>query len=629
MNEPKRRRRAQADAARQTDEQAAEPQQGGSERQWAEEALRQYADRLQVLRSIDQAILEARMPNEIAQATLDRMRELIPCQRTSVVLFDYQTNELTVLAASPGDGFGMEAGTRLPLDEFRSLESLRQGEVQVTATDSASPDLSPVARRLFDKGLRFFVFVPLISRGELVGCLNMAAADREAVLPEHVDIARELADQLAVAIQNAHLLETERRRTAELEALRQASLHVTSSLELQPVLEAITEHALQLVSADNTHIFLYDGEELTFGTAMWAGGPQREPYAEPRPHGVTYTVARGGEKIVIRNVDVHPLFRDRKWGGAVASFPLRAGNEIGGVMNVAFEQPHTFTASELNVLELLADQAAIAVHNARLHQQLRTRADELAAALERQEELDRLKLELIQNVSHELRSPLGLILAYAELLDSGELGNLPPEQTKPISVIHRRAEMLSELVEDITMILEAESRPLMKGTVALHEVARTAVEDFRVAADQRGLELKAEIAQALPTVACYQLYMRRVLDNLLTNAIKFTPEGGTITVRTWQKDDQYVALEVRDTGIGIPPDHIGRVFERFYQVDGSSRRRYGGIGLGLALVKEITERHGGEVAVESKIGEGSVFTVTFPIWKDLEEPPEGTPPGAS
>jgi len=405
----------------------------------------------------------------------------------------------------------------------------------------------------------------------------------------------------------------EQRHSAELEALRKASLHLTSTLELQRILEAIAEHALRLVPAEDVHIFLYDGGRLTFGVALWADGSQGEPCTEPRPDGLAYAVAQSGDPVVVSNVEEHPLFGDCRCSGAVAGLPLRVGDRVVGVMSLAFGRPRAFSRDELNVLQLLADQAAVVVVNARLHERIRRHADELAAALARLQELDRLKSEFIQNVSHELRQPLALIRGYAELLYAGELGELAPQQQGPMEVIARRTRMLVDLVEDITLILSVEAHPLERGRVALDALARAAVSDFRVVADKAGLTLRADISPNVPPVECETVYLRRVIDNLLGNAIKFTPAGGVVTARVWHEDDR-VALQVSDTGVGIPPEQQGRIFERFYQVNGSMRRRYGGVGLGLALVKEVIEACGGEIAVESEVGRGSTFTVTLPVF---------------
>jgi len=586
-----------------------------TERKRAEEALRHYARRLEVLREIDQAILAAQSPEEIARAALARIRQLVPCQRASVALFDFQADVGAVLAVHVNGETRIGAGTRVSLGEFGSVERLRQGQVGVVEDVLTRPQRTPLEEMLLAEGVRSYINVPLVVHGKLIGSLNVGADRPNAFSPAHMEVVREVADQLAVAIQNARLLEDERRRSAELEALRQASLHLTSSLDLQSVLETIVEHALRLMSADDAHIFLYDGERLTFGTALWAGEVQREPYAEPRQDGLTYTVARTGERIVVSDVNSHPLFQDWQWGGAIIGLPLWVGEQVVGVMNIAFEEPRAFDEKELNVLQLLADQAAIAIHNARLHQQVRRHAEELATALARLQELDRLKSEFVQNVSHELRSPLALIRGYAELLSSGELGELDPRQRGPVEIIVRRARMLGELVEDITLILGAEARPLERVPVALDELARAAVEDFRVAAEESGLALEAEIAPDLPPVGGGAVYLRRVLDNLLSNAVKFTPAGGIVTVRMWQEEAS-VILQVSDTGIGIPPEHQGRIFERFYQVNGSIRRRHGGMGLGLALVREVVEALGGTVGLESEVGKGSTFTVTLPVFSE-------------
>ncbi|MCI0711997.1 MAG: GAF domain-containing sensor histidine kinase [Chloroflexi bacterium] len=159
--------------------------------------------------------------------------------------------------------------------------------------------------------------------------------------------------------------ETEHHRIIELEILRQASLSLTASLDLETILRIILVYTLQLVEGDNAHIFTYDGQKLAFGGALWAGKQQQEPFANPRENGLTYNVARSGKSIVVHDMQDHPLFRDTNWQGSIIGLPLCVENSVCGVMTVALAEPRGFREGEIHILELLADHAAIAIQNAR------------------------------------------------------------------------------------------------------------------------------------------------------------------------------------------------------------------------------------------------------------------------
>ena len=295
--------------------------------------------------------------------------------------------------------------------------------------------------------------------------------------------------------------------------------------------------------------------------------------------------------------------------------PLCTGKKEVGVLGLSHARRSgravALTPSDLTLLSIMGRQSAIALENARMYAVEQQRTAELARALEQQQELDRLKSQFIQNVSHELRTPLAMILGYGELLATGQLGEVKAEQQGPLEIVVQRAHVLRDLIENITAILENEMREPSRNAVGLAELVGEALTDFQVLADQAGLQLNGDLAESVPTVLGDAEHLRRVVDNLIGNALKFTPAGGTIAV-TLRSANGQVMLEVADTGIGIDPEHRERIFERFYQVDGTTRRTHGGCGLGLALVKEIVERHGGRVRVESQLGQGSTFTVSRP-----------------
>ena len=302
-------------------------------------------------------------------------------------------------------------------------------------------------------------------------------------------------------------------------------------------------------------------------------------------------------------------------GEALVVVPLCTGKKDVGLLSLGqpISGPRTaaLTPSDLSLLSIMGRQIAIALENARMYATEQQRTVELARALEQQRELDRLKNQFIQNVSHELRTPLAMILGYAELLAAGELGDVQPTQQGPLDIIVQRANVLRDLIGNITAILENEIREPAWEPVALSDLVGESLTDFQVLADQAGLELQGELAAQVPFVLGDAEHLRRVVDNLIGNALKFTPSGGSVVVRLSGHGGE-VFFRVADTGIGIASEHQESIFQRFYQVDGSTRRTHGGCGLGLALVKEIVERHGGAVSVESQPGTGSTFTVTLP-----------------
>jgi signal transduction histidine kinase len=298
---------------------------------------------------------------------------------------------------------------------------------------------------------------------------------------------------------------------------------------------------------------------------------------------------------------------------ALMCAPLISRGQLTGVMALTRVGEHPpFRPADLDFLIALAGQAAIAIENARLYEREQQRAAELAQALAQQQELDRLKNQFVQNISHELRTPLAIVRGYAELLESGELGKLQTGQLEPVNVMARRTRMLSKMLDDLIVILSVEAQTSAREPIDLRELVELTLADFEAAIQQAQLQLDIDLVDGPLPIVGDSNQLRRVIDNLLANAQKFTPGGGRVAIRL-TRDHTEALLEVADSGIGIPDDQLNRIFERFYQVDGSPTRRYGGVGLGLALVKEIVEAHDGRVAVESVLGKGSSFRIWLPM----------------
>ena len=226
--------------------------------------------------------------------------------------------------------------------------------------------------------------------------------------------------------------------------------------------------------------------------------------------------------------------------------------------------------------------------------------------------LERVRQDFVANVSHELRTPLTAIKGYVEALGEGGLQD-PVQAEQFLRVIQRHSERMDKIVSDLLLLSEMESadRVLQRETVHLPELIRTAVETLRPLAEGKKQNLRVEPMEGLPTLRADSQKLHQVLINLLHNAISYTAEEGSITVEAMPVPDG-VEVSVADNGIGIRPEDLSRVFERFYRVDKGRSRELGGTGLGLSIVKHIVEAHGGHVRVESKPGKGSRFTFLLP-----------------
>jgi signal transduction histidine kinase len=568
---------------------------------------------------------------ETLDLVMDSLIHLTGAERSCLMLLD-EAGDLEIKAARHFDQKNV-AAFDLELSHTVVQEVVKEGQPMLTTNAQLDPRFS-ARESVIGYQLRSIVCVPLHIREErVIGALYLDNRLREGVFSQaDLPMLAAFANQAAVAIENARLFEAEREQRELTQALEEAAAVVNSTLDLDQVLDRILEQVERVVPGDTFNIMLLedygkgkdenaDGNHVV-RTVRSRGYEHRT--TEDQIANLHIPVAkypnldkmmRTGKPIVVPSTADDPNWipaEDREWRLSYVAAPILVADRVAGFLNVNGIQPGQFGPADAQRMAVFAHHAATALENARLYQESRAHANGLAATVIQLQELDRLKSEFIQNVSHELRTPLAVIQGFASLLNDGELGQLQPRQREPVVAIHRRVQELRDMVEDITLILGVEANPLDLEPVLWSELVRAAVRDFRKVAERAQLTLHADIPPNLPPISGAFKYLRRAVDNLLDNAAKFTPAGGSITVQLRQKGDWFV-LQITDTGIGIPLDQQQRIFDRFYQVDGSVRRRYGGMGLGLALAKEVIEAHGGTIGVESEEGKRSTFTVTLPI----------------
>jgi signal transduction histidine kinase len=266
--------------------------------------------------------------------------------------------------------------------------------------------------------------------------------------------------------------------------------------------------------------------------------------------------------------------------------------------------------------QIIQLHGALQEANRTLEMRVTERTSELRGALDRLTELNQIKANLISNVSHELRTPLAHIKGYIELVGEEQLGPINDEQSQAIGVMHRATERLGQLIEDLIEFSTAsrEGLSLDLQSTSLKELAEDVIMRSQAKADKAGVNLEIDISEELEAIQADPEKIGWVLYQLVDNGIKFTPEGGQVRI-SGSNGNRAVAISVLDTGIGIPKDRVNEVFEPFHQLDGSPTRRFGGTGLGMALVKQILTAHGTRIDVDTEENEGTTFTFELPYAK--------------
>jgi signal transduction histidine kinase len=261
--------------------------------------------------------------------------------------------------------------------------------------------------------------------------------------------------------------------------------------------------------------------------------------------------------------------------------------------------------------QIIQLRSALQTANRTLERRVEERTAELQKALERVSELSQLKANFVSNISHELRTPLTHIKGYIELLISESLGVITEEQRHALQVSQQSTGRLETLINDLIMFAVASRGELSinQEDMDIERLAHLAVKAAQTKAQERGVSLNTIIDENLPLVQADMQKIAWVLNQLVDNAVKFTPSNGRVVIGVKREGENLVIVSVTDTGIGIPSSHLDEIFEPFHQLDGSTTRRYGGTGLGLSLVRQIVEAHGSMLEVQSIEGRGSTFKI--------------------
>jgi signal transduction histidine kinase len=411
------------------------------------------------------------------------------------------------------------------------------------------------------------------------------------------------------------------RSVEQLTALGEVGRAVSSTLDVETVLSTIVSRASQLASADGCSIFEYDegteqfelrathNDDTAFVEALRAvplrkGEGLMGRAAEMRePIQIPDITQPGAYQSSVRDTLIRFGYR------ALLAVPLLREDQIIGSLSFNRKAPGEFPPEVVDVLKTFATQSALAIQNARLFREIADKSAQLEAA-------SRHKSEFLTNMSHELRTPLNAIIGFSEVLTERMFGELNDKQAEYLKDIHASGTHLLSLINDILDLskIEAGRMDLERSDFDLPNAIENALILVRERANRRGITLGSTIDERLRVIGGDERKVKQVLLNLLSNALKFTPEGGRIDVGA-RLHDHVAEVSVADSGIGIAPADQDAVFEEFRQV-GAADKKAEGTGLGLALSRKFIELHGGRIWVESQVGVGSTFTFTLPVRRE-------------
>jgi GAF domain-containing protein/DNA-binding response OmpR family regulator len=592
------------------------------------EQTEERARQLQTSAVISQSVGQILDLDVLLPQVVELIKEQFSYDHVQVFLMD-EDNEWAVLRASTG-----EAGRKMLAENWRRKRGSQSVIGKVTELGEATIALDTADANVVHAPnpylplTRSEMALPMVVKGEIVGALDVQSNIPNAFTDEDVQVLTTLAAQIAVAIDNARLYADAEKSAEDMSFLFEITTVAAAAESLDKALAHVATDVREALKADVVAIYMPQDYEDFFGNRKrmleleaistdkgieTASTPSIEVGDAETMIGM---VAGGLQPQIIPNIErevrYNPLVENAK---SALIVPISSASEVVGLIVLESRRPNNYVNADLNLVQTLAGSLAAVIQNTLL-------VERLSQSNEQLREVDRLKSQFLASMSHELRTPLNSIIGFSRVMLKGIDGPLSEMQEQDLTTIYNSGNHLLNLINDILDQAKIEANELnLKFTYFDIKPMIESVKSIAIGMlKEKPLTLEVEIAPNMPQAYGDEFRSRQVLLNLVSNAIKFTIDGG-VTIRAYAVEGEVgpmIRLDVIDTGIGIEEKDLGTVFEQFRQVDSSLTRTVGGTGLGLPISKSLTEMQGGTLFVNSEMNVGSVFSVLIPTYEGAE-----------